>query len=89
MVGFLVFCCNPQGSNAHKLKLIAVNHIVTEISVDDVDGDEKGLWMELVLEVDINEPIEEDNSHVFSNVGLAFKVVEVLGWLTDRADEEL
>lgn len=89
MISFFILSGDPQGSNAHKLKLVSVDNIRTQICVNNVDGDEKGLRMELVLEVYINEPIKQNHSHVLGDVGLALEVVEILGWLADRAEEKL
>ncbi len=78
MVSFLIFGRNPERGNADKLQLVAINDVGAEVGVDNVDGDKKGLWVKFVLEVDVDEPVEEDHAHVFCDVGLGFKVVEVL-----------
>ena len=45
--------------------------------VNNVDCDEKCLRVQFVLQVYINEPIEQHDSHMFSYVGLLVKVVIV------------
>ena len=71
------------------MELVSVDNISAQIRVNNVDGDEKGLRMELVLEVDINEPIKQNQSHMLGDVRLALEVVKVLGWLADRAEKKL
>lgn len=47
--------------------------------VDNVDGDEKCLWVQFVLKMNVDEPVEQYDSHVFSDVWLLVKVV-VVDW---------
>ena len=83
MISFFVFGCNPKGCNSDQLKLITVYDIGAEVCVDDVDGDEKCLWVEFVFQMDIDEPIEKDHSHVLCDIRLALEIVEVLGWFAN------
>jgi hypothetical protein len=80
LVSFFVFGSNPQGGNAHELQFVPVDHIGREVGVDDVDRYEKGLGVQVVFEMHINEPVEQNHSHVFCDVWLVLEVVEVLGW---------
>ena len=89
LISFLVFGSNPQGRNAHQLQFVPVNHIGAEVRVDDVDRDEKGLRVQVVFEMHINQPVEQNHSHVLCDVGLVLEVVEVLKWFAYRSQQIL
>jgi len=57
--------------------------------VNNIDCDEKCLWMQFVLKMYINEPIEQHDSHMFSYVRLLVKVVIVHRSRSDLAEKKL
>ena len=57
--------------------------------VNNVDCDEKCLRVQFVLQVYINEPIEQHNSHMFSYVWLLVKVVIVDRSRSDLTEKKL
>lgn len=89
MVGFLIFGSNPQSGDSHKLQFVAVDHLGAQEGVDDVDSDEKSLRVELVLQVDVNQPVKKNHSHVLGDVRLGLEIVEVVGWFAHRTQQKL
>lgn len=57
LVSFLVFGCYPERSDSHELELVSVDHISTEVRVNNVGTDEKSLRVQFVFKVHVYEPV--------------------------------
>lgn len=56
-----------------------MQRLTGEELIDDVNSDEERLWMQFVLEMHIDEPVEQHHAHVLGNVLLLLEVVVVDG----------
>lgn len=74
LVCLLIFGCDPQGSDAHQLQLVAPDYYLLQVGVDYVDVDEQRHGLQLVLEVHIHQPVEQHSSHVLADIGLLLEV---------------
>ena len=52
------FASEKQGSNANKLEILSGNILLLEEPIDKIDGDKYGLFLELELVADFDEPID-------------------------------
>mmetsp|Transcript_37370 Transcript_37370/g.111626 ORF Transcript_37370/g.111626 Transcript_37370/m.111626 type:complete len:224 (-) Transcript_37370:449-1120(-) len=76
-VQFLELCSHEQGCDASKLQVPAVRAPPLQESVEDANGEEKGLRPEFVLFVHVDEPVHEDGAHAAGHLRLALHVVWV------------
>ena len=63
-----------QGRDAHELELGPGNLADVEVPVDDVHGQVERLGDQLELEVDLDEPVDEDRPHALVDEGLVVHV---------------
>lgn len=59
-----------EGSGADELKLAKRNHLLGQEAVDVVDGKKQGLWKHGESLVDLDDPIQENTTHVWLDLGL-------------------
>lgn len=74
-VDLLVLGGDEHGGTADQLELGAGDSATLEESIDDVDGQVKRLFAELELEVDLDQPVDENLSHFGVDIGLLAHVV--------------
>ena len=73
-VDLLVLGGDEKARHADELELGSFYLLPLEVSVDEVDREVKRLRHELELEMDLNEPINEDGAHPLVDVGLVLHV---------------
>lgn len=54
-----------------------MDDLAAKVTIDEMDRNEEGLGLQLVLQVDIDQPIQEHWSHVFSDISLPVKIRRV------------
>ena len=73
-------CCGP-----YQLEILASDWFPLQEAVDDVDGEEKCVWQQLELLVDLHQPVNENCPHLGIDVSLLqtpskfFSIKEKLG----------
>ena len=73
-VDLLVLGGDEKARHADELELGSFHLLSLEVSVDEVDREVERLRHELELEMDLNEPIDEDGAHPLVDVGLVLHV---------------
>mmetsp|Transcript_128265 Transcript_128265/g.411002 ORF Transcript_128265/g.411002 Transcript_128265/m.411002 type:complete len:344 (-) Transcript_128265:240-1271(-) len=66
---------DEQSSDAHELQELPRGGLPRQVGVDEADREEERLRLELVLLVDIDEPVDKDGPHLRIHVLLALHVV--------------
>lgn len=69
-VDLLVLGGDEHGSASDELKLVALNRAQRQEAINNIDREEKSLLVKLELEVNLNEPVDEDLAHLGVDVGL-------------------
>ena len=69
-VDLLVLGRDEHRGHTDELQLVARNRLLLEESVDQVGGEVEGLRHELEFEVDLNEPVDQNRTHLLVNVRL-------------------
>ena len=69
-VDLLVLARGEKRGNADQLELLPADLGFFEIAIDEVNGQEEGLVDELELQVDVDEPVDENGAHFLIDVCL-------------------
>jgi hypothetical protein len=62
-VTFFVLASNHHSCDAQQLVLPTCNKTVLEETINQIDCNEQGLWQQLELKVDFDEPAMQDATH--------------------------
>ena len=76
-VDFFVLSSDQHRGHTHELELAATDllDVMLEISVQDGHGGVESLLQQVELEVDTDQPVDEDSPHLGQNLGLISQVV--------------
>ena len=77
-VDVLVLRSDEHCRHSHKLKVLPLDLLNTQIAVDDANSDEEGFGVQLEFVMNLNEPVHKNSPHLLVNVSL-FLHVPVLG----------
>lgn len=81
----LVLGSNEHGGNTNELKTVKLDNLAREETVDDVDSKEQSLGQEPEAGVNLQQPVDEDATHLPLKLVLAVHVV----WVGQGSDLEL
>ena len=73
-VDFLVLRGEQETSHSNELKLRPRDFGAFQVSIDEVDSQIKRLGHKLELQMDFDQPVHQNGSHAFVDVGLTFHV---------------
>lgn len=74
---FLVLRSNEHGSDTDKLKAVELDNLARQEAIDDVHCQEKGLRQQPKARVNLQQPVDEDATHLPFEFILAVHVVRV------------
>ena len=69
-VDFFIFASNEHRSHTQQLVLATRYLLPLAVPVNQVDSDEECLWVQRVLQVDLDEPRDQDSSHPVGQIRL-------------------
>ena len=69
-VDFFVLASDQHGCHSDQLKLASRDMALLSVAVHQVDGDEQRLRLQLVLQVNFDQPRDEDCPHSIRQIGL-------------------
>lgn len=73
----LVLASDQHGADTHELQVLFGHHHLFQVPVDQVDGQKQTLYLELELEVHLDDPVNEDAPHPFGDVRLLFHILRL------------
>lgn len=71
----LILGCNEHRAYTNQLKLLSTDSLHGEEPIHHVYGQVKSLGVEFELPMNFNQPIDQNHSHLFIDVGLGINVV--------------
>lgn len=74
---FLLLAGDEHAGHAHQLQLRAVHVGNGQVAVDGGNCEVKSFGQQLELEVDFNQPVNQNPTHLFVDVGLGFHLIRV------------
>lgn len=74
-VDLLILASNHHGSHSDELEIFPVNSDVTQVPVNEVDGEEECLRQQSILDVDLDKPINQNLPHRLVDIILVLHVV--------------
>ncbi len=54
----------------YQLQVFASDLLLLQEAVNDVDGEEQGVWQQLELLVDLHQPVNQDGPHLGVDISL-------------------
>ena len=73
-IDLLILGGNEKASDTDKLQLGTLDLLDRQVPVDQIDTEVECLRHQLELEVNLNQPVHEDGTHPFVDVGLVFHI---------------
>ena len=69
-VDLFILTGREKGGNAHQLELLSGNLGPLQVTIDQINRQEEGLIDKLKLEMDVDEPVDENGAHFLIDIGL-------------------